>query len=163
MSIGLRLKRVVLWYQKCSAIVKYHSFFPLHLRCLSTILKFLQRFSEINFLSFIFGYTFRIIFASNKVFYFSQIKERKIWFYLNQNIRFFISKTLNFLFRKKRCCLKRAIPEFPIFPKSTCLLLAIFLKFIFNQKGKRGFIWSKTFHFLFQKHSKFFSEKRVLP
>ena len=47
-----------------------------------------------------------------------------------------------------------------IFLKSTCLLLAILLKFIFNQKEKRGFIWSKTFDFLFQKPSNIYSEKK---
>ena len=55
--------------------------------------------------------------------------------------------------QKKRYSLKIAVPEFSIFLKSTCFMLAIFLKFIFNQKDKRGFIWSKTFDFLFQIHS----------
>ena len=52
------------------------------------------------------------------------------------------------------------LTKFSIFLMSTCLLLAIFLKFIFNQKEKRGFIWSKTFDFLFQKPSNFYSEKK---
>ena len=52
-----------------------------------------------------------------------------------------------------------AVPEFSIFLKSKCLLHAIFLKFIFKQKEKRGFIWPKTFDFLFQKHSNFYLEK----
>ena len=52
------------------------------------------------------------------------------------------------------------LTKFSIFLKSTCLLLAIFLKFIFNQKEKRGFIWSKTFDFLFQKPSNIYSEKK---
>ena len=34
-----------------------------------------------------------------------------------------------------------------------CILVAIFLTFIFNQKEKRGFIWPKTFDFWFQKNS----------
>ena len=42
------------------------------------------------------------------------------------------------------------LTKFSIFLKSTCLLLAIFLKFIFSQKGKRGFIWPETFNFLVQ-------------
>ena len=49
------------------------------------------------------------------------------------------------------------LTKFSIFLKLTCLLLAIFLKFIFNQKEKRGFIWPKAFNFLFQKHTKFYS------
>ena len=44
---------------------------------------------------------------------------------------------------------------FSIFLKSTCLLLANL-----NQKEKRGFIWPKTFDFLTEKHSNFYSEKR---
>ena len=51
------------------------------------------------------------------------------------------------------------LTKFSIFLKSTCLLDAIFQKFIFNQKEKRGFIWSKTFSFLFQKPN-FYSEKK---
>ena len=39
-------------------------------------------------------------------------------------------------------------------------LLAIFLKFIFIQKEKRSFVWSKTFDFLFQNPSNFYSEKK---
>ena len=72
--------------------------------------KILTRFSEISSVSFIFRYIFRIIFASNKVFYFSPVKvfischlfkiyllsERKAWFYLAQNIRFFVLKHSNF-------------------------------------------------------------------
>ena len=38
--------------------------------------------------------------------------ERKAWLYLAQNFPFFISKTFEFLFRKKRCSLKIAVPEF---------------------------------------------------
>ena len=48
-----------------------------------------------------------------------------------------------------------------IFLLSACLLLAIFLKFFFNQKEKRGFIWSKTFDFLFQEPSYYYSEKKL--
>ena len=35
-----------------------------------------------------------------------------------------------------------------LFIKSTCLLVATFLKFIFSQKEMRGILWSKTFDFL---------------
>ena len=40
------------------------------------------------------------------------------------------------------------LTKLSILLKSTCLLHAIFLRFIFNQKEKRGFIWSETFNFL---------------
>ena len=86
--------------------------------------KILTRFSEISSVSFIFRYIFRIIFASNKVFYFSPVKvfischlfkiyllsERKTWFYLAQNIRFFVLKTFQFLFRIRP--FKAAVLEF---------------------------------------------------
>ena len=119
--------------------------------------KFLTRVSKISFFPFIFRCIQGNI-CFQKVFYFSRVSvfivchlskiylqsERKAWFYLAQNFRFFISKIL-ILFRKKRCSLKIAVPEFSIFLKSTCLLLVIFLKFIFNQKEKCCFIWPKTF------------------
>ena len=86
--------------------------------------KILTRFSEISSVSFIFRYIVRIIFASNKVFYFSPVKvfischlfkiyllsERKAWFYLAQNIRFFVLKTFQFLFRIRP--FKAAVLEF---------------------------------------------------
>ena len=88
--------------------------------------KVLARFSGISFLSFIFQYIFRKAFPSNKVFHFSQVNvfiachlskidiqsERRVLFYFPQNIRFFVSKTSNFLFRKKRFSLKIAVPDF---------------------------------------------------
>ena len=55
------------------------------------------------------------------------------------------------------------ITKFSIFLNSTCSLLAIFLKFTFNQKEKRGLVWSKVFDILFQKHLIFYSEKDVIP
>ena len=51
--------------------------------------------------------------------------------------------------------------KFSIFPKSTCLLLAVFLKFMLKQKEKRGFTLPKTFHFLFQNIRYFIKEKVV--
>ena len=61
--------------------------------------------------------------------------------------------------------------KFSHFLSSTCLLFAIFifnqfifylyLQFIFSQKEKRGFIWSKTFNFLFRKTSNIHSEKEL--
>ena len=65
-------------------------------------------------------------FTSNKVFYFSHVNvfiachlskiylqsERKAWFYLVQNVRFSVSKTFEYLFRKKE-----------LFLKSSCFLL----------------------------------------
>ena len=72
--------------------------------------KVLTMFSEISSYCFIFQYIFRIIFTSDKVFYFSQINtfiacllskiylqsERKAWFYLAQNLRFFYFKYILF-------------------------------------------------------------------
>ena len=52
------------------------------------------------------------------------------------------------------------LKKFSIFHKSMCLLLAIFLKFIFNQKEQRGFLWSETFDFLLQKSLNIYSEKK---
>ena len=49
----------------------------------------------------------------------------------------------------------------PLFSLFMCLLLAVFLKVIFGRKEKRGFIWPKTFDFLFQKPSNFYSEKMI--
>ena len=60
---------------------------------------------------------------------------------------------------KKTCSLKMAVPEFSIFLKSTCLLLAIFLKFIFNQKGKSGLIWIKFSIFYFKNIRSFIKKK----
>ena len=84
--------------------------------------KVLTRLSKISFLSFIFQYIFRITFTSNKVFYFSQVNvfiachlsqifpksDRRAWFYLVQNFRFFISKTFDFLFSKKEVFLENS-------------------------------------------------------
>ena len=50
------------------------------------------------------------------------------------------------------------LTKFSIFLKSTCLLRAIFLKFVFNQKEKRGFNCPKTFGFYF-KNIQFFIKK----
>ena len=47
--------------------------------------------------------------------------------------------------------------------KSTCLLLAVFLKFIFSQKGKRCFILHKTFDFLFRKNFQFLQNLAEIP
>ena len=148
-----------------------HLLFPLYVRCPSAILIFLQDFLRLAFLPFILRYILRITFTSNKVFYFSQVSviachlpkiqlklERKAWFYLAQNFRFFISKTFDILFRKKDVSWNNCSWIFYCF---TFLLLAIFLKIIFNQKEKHGFIWSKTFNFLFIKHSKIIQEKEL--
>ena len=53
--------------------------------------------------------------------------------------------------------------KFSIFLNSNWLLVAIFLRFAFNQKEKRDFIWPKTLDLLFQKDSIFYSEKRGVP
>ena len=106
-----------------------------------------------------------MVFTSNKVFFFCQIN-----LFIASYLCFiwartfdFLSKRFDFLFRKRRCSLTKIVflnkkggPEFSIFLKSLCLLLAIFVKFIFDQKGKRGnfpFFISKTFAFLFRKKS----------
>ena len=73
------------------------------------------------------------------------------------------STILKFLQGFQKLAVFPLLPLLSIFLKSTCLLLAVFLKFIFNLKEKRGFIWSKTFDFLFQKPSNICSEKRVVP
>ena len=72
-----------------------------------------------------------------------------------------ISSTISkFLQGFRKLAVFSLLPLLSIFLKSTCLMLAIFLKFIFNLKEKRGFIWSKTFDFLFQKPSNIYSEKK---
>ena len=88
--------------------------------------KVLTRFSEITFLYLIFRYIFPVTFTSNKVFGLSQFdlfiachlskrylqSERKVWFDLTQNFRFFISRIFALLSRKTNCFLKIAVPEF---------------------------------------------------
>ena len=112
--------------------------------------KVLIRFSEISFLSFIFGYIFRITFTSNKVFNFPKSTclllaiFLKFIFNQKENHGFVWTKTFDFSFRKKRCFLKITFSEFNLM----CLLLAIFINFIFSQKEMRGFIWPKNFDFL---------------
>ena len=70
------------------------------------------------------------------------------------------STILKFLQGFRKLAVFPLLPLLSIFLKSTCLMLAIFLKFVFNLKEKRGFIWSKTFDFLFQKPSNIYSEKK---
>ena len=134
-------------------------------------------FSKISFLSLIFWYIFRKTFNFNKVFSFSKANvfiawhlskiylrsQRKAWFYLAQNF-IFRFKNIRFFIQKKRGVpWKQLFLNFLFFLKSTCLLLATFLKLILKQKKKCGFIWPKTFNVLFKKHSNFYSEKRVVP
>ena len=69
----------------------------------------------------------------------------KLSIFCFKNIRFFIQK-------KRGVSRKIAGPEFSTFLKSSCLLLAKFVKVIFNQKEKRGFVWPKMFDFLFLKY-----------
>ena len=85
-------------------------------------------------------------------------KEKRGFNYLTQNIWFFISKHSIF-YSKKYVFLENTC--FWIFLKSAFMLLAIFLKFIFNQKEKRGFIWPKTSDFLFQINSIIYLEKEL--
>ena len=95
--------------------------------------KVLPRYSEISVLSFTF--------TSNKVFYFSQINvfiafrlskiylqsERKAWFCLAKNFRFFILKNIRFFIQKKEALLEKRYSW-------------DFQRFIFSQKEKHGFI-----------------------
>ena len=104
--------------------------FPFYFRCPSTILKFPQRFSKINFLSFIFRYIFRITLTSNKFYYSSQVKvfatchlakiyfqsERGAWFYLTQTFNFQFQKHLNIYSEKK------------LFFENSCSLISKILK-----------------------------------
>ena len=52
--------------------------------------------------------------------------------------------------------------KFPLFFKTTCLLLAIFPKFAFNQKEKFRFIWSQISDFIISKTFDFLSKKRII-
>ena len=82
--------------------------------------------------------------------------------FINKRVQLFIHETMSLKWVEKKKILGHhslLLTKFSIFLKSTCLLLAIFLKFIFNQKEKRGFIWPETFNFLFQKPY-FYSEKK---
>ena len=63
----------------------------------------------------------------------------------------FYFKIIQFFIQKKQVFLENTCSW--IFLKSMCVLIAIFLTFIFNKKEKRAFIWPKTFDFLFQKNS----------
>ena len=69
--------------------------------------KILTRFSEISSVSFIFRYIFRIIFVSNKVFYFSPVKVffschlSKFIFYQKEKRGFIWPKTFDCLFWKQ--------------------------------------------------------------
>ena len=129
----------------------------------------LTRFSQISSLSFIFLYIFRKIFASNRVFYFSQMNvftachlsktclqsERRAWF------RFFISKTFDFLFRKIEVFLENSYFWIFCFSEVKVFIVCHLSKIYFNQKEKCGFIWPKTFDFLCKKHVNFYLGKRV--
>ena len=58
---------------------------------------------------------------------------------------------LSFIFRYIFKITSTSNTRFPVFFKPACLLIAIFLKFIFNQKENHYFIWLKTFNFLFRR------------
>ena len=87
-----------------SIIVTCH-FFPFFPFLPINDFKVLTRFFEIIFVSLIFQYS-----------------SGNIWFYFKKHLIFS---------SEKKCSLKIALLEFSIFPKLTCLLLAIFLKFLF--------------------------------
>ena len=137
-----------------SIIATYHFLFHLYVWwCPWTISKFLQCFLKLVF----FWYIFRKTFNFNKVFSFSKANvfiawhlskiylrsQRKAWFYLAQNF-IFRFKNIRFFIQKKRGVpWKQLFLNFLFFLKSTCLLLATFLKFILKQKEKCGFILKK--------------------
>ena len=52
------------------------------------------------------------------------------------------------------------LTKFSLFLKPTCLLLGIFLKFIFDHKEKHGFIWHKTSFFVSKTSDFLFKKKR---
>ena len=88
-------------------------------------------------------------------------QKEKHGFILPKTFNFLVQKHSNFYLLIKRCSLKIALPEVSICLKSPCLLLAIFLKLIFKQKEKRGFIWPKVFNVMFQKHFNFSRKKEL--
>ena len=53
------------------------------------------------------------------------------------------------------------LTKFSLFLKPTCLLLGIFLKFIFDHKEKHGFIWHKTSFFVSKTSDFLFRKKEV--
>ena len=124
-SLCLQLKRrkLVLDYGKLEWYCGIKSFlslsnitllFPLYVRCLSTISKFLQDYLKLA----LFVLSFDISSGKYLLLYISKIyvqSERKASFYLVQNFQFLISETLDFQFRKKRCSLNIVLPEFSIF------------------------------------------------
>ena len=136
----------------------------------------LTRFSEISSLAFIFLYIFRIIFASNRVFYYSQMNvlggchlsktclqsERRAWCYLVKNFRLFTLKTFDFLFRKIEVFLENSYFWIFYFFEVKVFIVCHLSKILLQSGGKVCFfIWPKTFDFLFKKHVNFYLGKRV--
>ena len=107
-----------------NAFYHYHLFYHYHYHLSMPIndVKVLKDCSDI----------LQIIFTSNKVFYFSQIivfmayylskiypqSERKMWFYLAQNFRFFISKAFEFLFKKGVISSKQLLLNFKVIKRN---------------------------------------------
>ena len=81
-------------------------------------------------------------------FIFSQ-KENRVLIGPKHSVFYF--KNIQFFIQKKQVPFENSCSW--IFFKSMCILIAIFLTFIFNQKEKRALICPKNFDFLFKKKS----------
>ena len=130
--------------------------------------KVLPRYSEISVLSFTF--------TSNKVFYFSQINvfiafrlskiylqsERKAWFCLAKNFRFFILKNIRFFIQKKEALLEKSYSWIFYFRQVNLFIACHLSKIYLQSERKAWFYLPNTFDFLFQNDSTISSEKRVV-
>ena len=136
----------MIWrYLKFSIIVKYHPSFPFICYMSINNFKFFQDFLKLALFPFL-----TCLSSIYFIYFISSLLKIFLKFIFNQKEKhsFIWAKSFNFLFQKnwvfyldeKMCPLKIAVPEFSIYLKSTYLLLAIFLNFLFNQKEKRGFI-----------------------
>ena len=125
----------------------------------------LTRFSEVSSFSFIFRYILRVIFRSmysrmDRVKFVEVFKK----FEGPYHFKLFKGRLPQILLGPFLNTLTRLLlTKFSIFLRSKCFLLAIFLKFIFNQKEKYSFIWPKTSDLLLQKHLIYNLEKRDAP
>ena len=113
--------------------------FSLYDRCPSTILKFLQDFLKLALFSLSFDIfsgqylllTKFSIFLKSTHFLLAIIlkfifkKKEMRGFIWHNTFVFFISKTFDFLFRKRTCSLKIAVPKFSIFLKAKFLIIII--------------------------------------
>ena len=123
--------------------------------------KVLTIFSEI--LSFIFWYIFRITFIALIACHICL----KFIFNHKEKCGFIWPKTFNFIFQKHSILIQKK----EIFFENSCswifyfsqfnmFLACHFSKIYLHSEKKRGFIWPKTFDFLFQIYSNIHSEKK---